>query len=302
MLRQLVHARSIRGLLRINFSGRRTLPDLLGAEQLRHVVFVGSYPRMHVELVQYSVQDDVAVITLDRAPVNALNSALIADIESAIELAEDPAVRAVVITGSPHFAAGADINAFQETFDSGGSERQASGLSEAIIRLSKLEKPTIAAINGFALGGGLELAMGADFRYMAESAKVGQPEILLGIIPGAGGTQRLARLVGQQRCKELCMSGRHVEAHEALAIGIADKVVADNEMLASALSDAAAFARGPTKAYTAVKRAISRGSDFSLSDGLAVEADEFAAVFASDDARIGVAAFLAKQKPEFTGT
>lgn len=255
-----------------------------------------------MELVQYSVQDDVAVITLDRPPVNALNSALIADIDSAIELAEDPAVRAAVITGSPHFAAGADINAFQETFDSGGSERQASGLSEAILRLSNLEKPTIAAVNGFALGGGLELAMGADFRYLAESAKVGQPEILLGIIPGAGGTQRLSRLVGPQRCKELCMSGRHVEADEALAIGLADKVFPDDELLERALGDAAAFAKGPTQAYKAVKRAVSRGFDLSLDDGLAVEAEEFAAVFASGDAKIGVAAFLAKQKPEFTGT
>lgn len=254
-----------------------------------------------MELVEYSVSDDVAVITLNRPPVNALNSVLIADIEAAVGLAEDPSVRAVIITGAPHFAAGADITGFQKTFESGGSERQASGLSEAIARLANLEKPTIAAVNGFALGGGLELAMGADFRYLAESARVGQPEILLGIIPGAGGTQRLARLVGPQKCKELCMTGRHVKADEALAIGIADKVAPDDELADLAMEDALAFAKGPTQAYSAVKRSVSRGFDRSLDEGLAIEAEQFTRAFASQDARIGVAAFLAKEKPGFTG-
>jgi enoyl-CoA hydratase/carnithine racemase len=254
-----------------------------------------------VELVEYSANDGVAVITLNRPPVNALNSVLIADIDTAVGLAEDPSVRAVVITGAPHFAAGADITGFQKTFESGGSERQASGLSEAIARLANLEKPTIAAVNGYALGGGLELAMGADFRYLAESAKVGQPEILLGIIPGAGGTQRLARLVGPQKCKELCMTGRHVKADEALAIGIADKVAPDDELLDLAMEAASAFAKGPTQAYAAVKRSVSRGFDRSLEEGLAIEAEQFARAFASQDAKIGVGAFLAKEKPEFTG-
>lgn len=254
-----------------------------------------------MELVEYSVQEGVAVITLNRPPVNALNSQLIADIDEAVGFAEDSEVRAVVITGAPHFAAGADITGFQKTFDAGGTERQASGLADAIARLANLEKPVIAAINGFALGGGLEIAMGADFRYLAESAKVGQPEILLGIIPGAGGTQRLSRLVGPQRCKELCFTGRHVKADEALAIGIADKVAKDEELLELAMKDAAAFAAGPTQAYAAVKRAVSRGFDRPVEEGLAIEAEQFARAFASQDARIGVAAFLAKEKPEFTG-
>lgn len=255
-----------------------------------------------MELVDYSTKDGVAVITLNRPPVNALNNELISDIEEAVGMAESPDVRAVVITGAPHFAAGADITGFQKTFESGGDERQASGLSEAIARLANLEKPTIAAINGFALGGGLELAMGADFRYMAETAKVGQPEVLLGIIPGAGGTQRLARLIGPQRTKELCMTGRHVKADEALALGIADKVVADDELLDLAMSNASSFARGPTQALAAVKRAVSRGFDQPLEEGLAIEAEQFARAFASNDAKVGVAAFLAKDKPEFSGT
>jgi len=255
-----------------------------------------------MDLVEYSVDGSVGVITLNRPPVNALNPQLIADLESAIELVEDPSIRSVVITGSPHFAAGADITGFQKTFDSGGTERQASGLSEVVLRLEALAKPTIAAIHGFALGGGLELAMGADFRYLAESAKVGQPEILLGIIPGAGGTQRLARLVGPQRCKELCLSGRHVLADEALGIGLADKVVDDDTLLAVAMTDASVFASGPTTAYSAVKRSVGRGFDRTLEEGLAIEAEQFARVFATADARAGVAAFLAKEKPGFTGS
>jgi len=255
-----------------------------------------------MELVDYAFEDGVAVITLNRPPVNALNTELIADIDAAVRMAEAPDVRAVVITGAPHFAAGADITGFQKTFESGGDERQASGLSETIARLANLEKPTIAAINGFALGGGLELAMGADFRYMAETARVGQPEILLGIIPGAGGTQRLARLVGPQRTKELCMTGRHVKADEALVLGIADKVVPDEELLELATRNASAFAQGPTQAYAAVKRAVTRGFDQPLEEGLAIEAEQFAKAFASDDAKVGVAAFLGKEKPEFSGS
>jgi len=239
---------------------------------------------------------------LNRSPVNALNPAIIADLDEAVARAEDPSVRAVVITGAPHFAAGADISGFQKAFDEGTKDRQASGLTEVVGRLENLAKPTIAAVHGFALGGGLELAMGADFRYLAQGAKVGQPEILLGIIPGAGGTQRLARLVGPQHCKELCMSGRHVRAYEALHLGIADKVVPDDDLLEVARADALAFAAGPTQAYAAVKRAVGRGFDRPLEEGLAIEAEQFSKVFASNDARIGVAAFLAKETPAFTGS
>ena len=254
-----------------------------------------------MELVSYDQREAVALITLERPPLNALNNALIADIAEAVGLAASEDVRAVVITGSPHFAAGADITGFQDAFDSGARERQASGLSEAVLALSHLPKPTIAAIHGYALGGGLELALGADFRYLAASAKVGQPEIKLGLLPGAGGTQRLARIVGPQRCKELCMSGRHVDADEALAIGLADRVVADEALLDSALEDAAEFAAGPTIAYGAIKRAVGDGFDLPLEEGLAIEAHEFGRAFASDDARIGVRAFLDKENPDFTG-
>lgn len=254
-----------------------------------------------MSLVDYAVQDGVALITLNRPPVNALNAELIGDIGAAVVSAGEDAVRAVVITGEPHFAAGADITGFQAAFDGEMEERQASGLSAVVAALESLPKPTIAAVRGFALGGGLELSMGADFRYLADDAKVGQPEILLGIIPGAGGTQRLARIVGFQKAKELCMSGRHVGAEEAAALGIADKVFPPDEFLDGALADAARFAMGPTQAYAAVKRAVAGGHDATLAEGLEIEAEEFAGVFGTEDARIGVAAFLAKEKPDFVG-
>jgi enoyl-CoA hydratase/carnithine racemase len=252
-------------------------------------------------LVEYDFTDAVATITLNRPPVNALNAELIADIDEAIGMAEDPGVRAVVITGSPYFSVGADINGFQGAFDGGAEDRQSVGLSAAVSRLAALSKPTIAAIHGIALGGGLELAMGADLRYLDEDARVGQPEILLGLIPGAGGTQRLSRIVGLQRAKEMCLSGRHVAAEEALTIGLADQVVPAEGLLEAATATARDFATGPTAAYAAVKRAVGAGFDATLEEGLAIETEEFAGVFATDDARAGVGAFLAKEEPEFEG-
>jgi len=228
-----------------------------------------------VGLVEYTVSDAVARITLNRPPVNALNAELITDIGAALGQAAAPDVRAVVITGSPHFAAGADITEFQAAFESDGKADLASDLGSVVKQLEDLEKQTIAAVNGFALGGGFELAMGADFRYLADDARVGQPEILLGIIPGAGGTQR--------------------------TLGLADKVVASDELGEAAMADALRFAAGPTAAYAAVKRAIAGGLGVSLEQGLEIETAEFAGVFETGDARRGIAAFLSKGAPDFTG-
>ncbi len=254
-----------------------------------------------MELVDYSVEGSVARITLNRPPVNALNADLIGDIDEALGLAEDEAVRAVVIHGGKHFAAGADITRFVDAFDSAGNEPMASGLSDVVRRLEKLEKPTIAAVTGYALGGGLELAMGADFRYLADDAKVGQPEILLGIIPGAGGTQRLQRLIGFQAAKRLNMSGRHVPADEALALGIADKVVAADELFATAMADAAEWASGPTKAYGAVKRAMTNGHGQPIDAAMEIEEEAFNWVFGTADAKTGILAFVNKEQAEFSG-
>ncbi len=255
-----------------------------------------------MELVDYNVQGSVARITLNRPPVNALNADLIADIDTAISMASDDTIRAVVIHGSKHFAAGADIKRFVDAFESEGSEPMASNLGDVVRRLEQLEKPTIAAISGYALGGGLELAMGADFRYMAEDAKVGQPEILLGIIPGAGGTQRLQRLIGYQAALHLNMSGRHVPADEALALGIADKVLATDELVTTAMTDAAEWANGPTKGYAAVKRAMGGGYGKPIDAALAEERDAFNWVFRTDDAKTGILAFVNKEQAEFGGS
>ena len=179
-------------------------------------------------LVEFDVTDAVATITLNRPPGNALNAELIAAIDAAIGDAEDDAVRAVLITGHPHFAFGADITGFQAAFDTGAQDRQSAGLAAVVARLEALPKPTIAAVHGVALGGGLELAMGADLRFFSDDARVGQPEILLGLIPGAGGTQRLPRIVGYQRAKEMCLSGRHVRAELVNVIVAADAGPATN--------------------------------------------------------------------------
>ncbi len=255
-----------------------------------------------MDLVEYAVEGAVARITLNRPPVNALNGELISDIDEAIGMAADDAVRAVVITGNKHFAAGADIKRFVDSFEGEGSEPQASGLAAVVRRLEQLEKPTIAAIPGYALGGGLELAMGADFRYLADDAKVGQPEIMLGIIPGAGGTQRLQRLIGYQAAKHLNMSGRHVPADEALALGIADKVVPAGHLVETAMADAAEWATGPTKGYAAVKRAMGEGFGQPIDAAMEVERTAFNWVFGTNDAKTGILAFVNKEKPDFSGT
>jgi enoyl-CoA hydratase/carnithine racemase len=254
-----------------------------------------------MEHVQVTVEGAVALVRLDRPPVNALSEAVATELKEAFETCARPEIRAVVVTGQPHFAAGADIKGFQAAFEAGAQERTAWTLQEAIAVLENLEKPTIAAVHGYALGGGLELAMGADFRYLAVDAQVGQPEILLGLIPGAGGTQRLPRLVGYQRAKEMVLSGRQVGAGEALAIGLADKVAPSGETLELAMADAAEWATKATRAVAAAKKTMNRGFGLPVGDGLLVERDGFQAAFGSEDAREGVAAFIEKRPPDFKG-
>ncbi|MGH9014715.1 MAG: enoyl-CoA hydratase/isomerase family protein [Acidimicrobiia bacterium] len=245
----------------------------------------------------------VTMVRIDRPPLNALSRALLGEVEvAARELAQDPAVKAVVVAGGAKaFAAGADIGEFGDqraARDIGAAFRGASDAVAAIPR------PVIAAVNGVALGGGLELAMACDLRIAADSARLGQPEILLGIIPGAGATQRLPRLVGPARAKEIIWSGRQVRADEALAIGLVDRVVPAGELVDAALEWAATFAAGAVVAMGLAKRAIDGGLDRALAAGLDLEADAFIDVFGTDDARIGVQSFLehGPGKAEFTGT
>lgn len=253
-------------------------------------------------LVHFEADGAVGLITLDRPPVNALSAELIDDLTEAIDAAADPGIRAVVVTGAPHFAAGADIAAFKEAMDSGGSASEVGvHLAAACNRLEALEKPVIAAVRGFALGGGLEIAMACDFRLLADSARVGQPEIKLGIIPGAGGTQRLPRLVGMARARDMVMSGRMVDAEEAVVIGLADRVIPEDALDGEALEAAHTWSRGPTRALALVKRVMTEGFGLPLQDALTLEAQAFADVFATGDARRGVDAFLEKGDPTFTG-
>lgn len=255
-----------------------------------------------MSLVHIERHGAVAVITLNRPPVNALSAELVDEIDQAVTAAEDGAVRAVIITGSPHFAAGADITGFQAAFDAGTPDALATRLGDVVRHLETLPKPVIAAVRGYALGGGLELAMGADFIYLAEDAHVGQPEIKLGLIPGAGGTQRLTRICGWALAKELVYSGRFVSADEALHVGIASKVVATDELLSVAMADAADWAQGPTVAIGAAKHAMNEGWGRAIDDALRIEQEGFAKCFTTDDAREGVGAFLEKREPSFSGS
>lgn len=256
-----------------------------------------------MSIVEYSVEGAVAVVRLNRPPVNALSSQVGAELNKAFGRAEDPAVRAVVLTGQPHFAAGADIKGFQAAHDSGViTDDPASELVDAIWRLEALAKPTIAAIFGYALGGGLELSMGCDFRYLADDAQVGQPEVKLGIMPGAGGTQRLARIVGFQKAKEIVFSGRFVSADEALDLGLADKVFPSDELLDRTMEDAQRWATGPTVALGTSKRALIGGLGLPLREAMEVERRAFLDCFWSDDAKEGVEAFIEKRQATFEGS
>lgn len=254
-----------------------------------------------MEHLELTVDGGVALVRLDRPPVNALSETLAIELKEAFTMCQDPVIRAVVVTGQPHFAAGADIKGFKETLDSGGKEMTATTLLDAIWVLDNLAKPTIAAVHGYALGGGCELSLGCDFRYMATDAKVGQPEILLGIIPGAGGTQRLQRVVGFQKAKELVYSGRHIGAEEASAIGYADKVLPADQVLEAALTDAAEWATKATAGIAAAKRALAVGRGLPIDQALQIEAEEFQRSFATSDAVEGVTAFVEKREPEFKG-
>lgn len=255
-----------------------------------------------MSLVRFEQSDAVATVTLDRPPVNALSSDLLHDLAVAIEACRGESVRAVVVTGSPHFAAGADITEFRAALDAGGSGATlGSELSSLLTDLAALPKPVIAAVRGFALGGGLELALACDLRMFGEGARVGQPEIKLGVIPGAGGTQRLTRLVGVGRTKDLVLTGRMVDAAEAKAIGLADRVVPDDDLDRAAAEWAAELASGATAAMGIAKRVIDHGLAMSLPDALRLEADGFAEAFQTRDADEGVDAFLEKRPPRFEG-
>jgi enoyl-CoA hydratase/carnithine racemase len=254
------------------------------------------------EFVRLEVAEGIGTIRLERPPMNALNAAVQEELRAAAHAATaDDAVRAVVVYGGEKvFAAGADI---KEMAKMGYAEMaaRAGALSSAFDAIARIPKPVVAAVTGYALGGGCELALTCDWRVVAEDAKLGQPEITLGIIPGAGGTQRLSRLVGPARAKDLVMTGRFVGAEEALRIGLADRVVPAAEVYEAALALVRPFVKGPAMALRAAKLAIDGGLDLDLNSGLAWESQLFAALFATEDKVEGMAAFVDKRKPDFSG-
>lgn len=253
------------------------------------------------EFVRIERDGAVATIRLDRPPANALARPASLELSEAAEtVAADRGIRVAVVWGGERiFAAGADIKAM---VDFGPEEiaPDVGALERACRDLEAIPKPVIAAINGFALGGGCEVALACDLRIAAEDAKLGLPEIGLGIMPGAGGTQRLPRLIGLSRARELVLTGRHVGAEEALAIGLVDRVVPAADVLPAAMAEARRYAAGPTLAYAAAKRALAAaGGD--LAHGLEVEREAFVPLFATADQEEGMRAFLEKREPRFEG-
>jgi enoyl-CoA hydratase/carnithine racemase len=256
------------------------------------------------EFVTLEIADGIGTIRLNRPPVNALNDQLTGELaEAATQAASSGEVGAVIIYGGEKcFAGGADITEMAEANYAAMTVR-AGQLHTAMSLIAGLPKPVVAAITGYALGGGLELALAADFRVAGESARFGQPEILLGIIPGAGGTQRLPRLVGPAKAKDLIFSGRMVKAAEAHAIGLADLVVPDDGVYEAARGLVQRYAAGPALALRAAKQAIDHGLDVDLATGLEIERVQFAALFSTEDQKAGMKSFLENGpgKATFTG-
>jgi enoyl-CoA hydratase len=260
---------------------------------------------MNYENLLVERKEQVGMITFNRPHVlNALSAATVMELDAAIdELASAPDVGAIVLTGAGEkaFVAGADISEFNSLPSSREAAEYAQRGQAVLDKIESLPKPVIAAVNGFALGGGCELAMACDVRLAADSARLGQPEINLGIIPGYGGTQRLARLVGRGQAKLLCMTGDVIDATQAQRIGLVDRVVPAADLLAEAQALARKLAGKAPLALALIKEAINLGLEGSLASGLAYEATQFGRVFDTEDRIEGVTAFLEKRKPAWKG-
>ncbi|WP_026426139.1 enoyl-CoA hydratase/isomerase family protein [Actinokineospora inagensis] len=256
------------------------------------------------EFVTLEVEDGIGTIRLNRPPMNAINRQLQAELrEVALQAGAREDVRSVIVYGGEKvFAAGADVKEFARMSYADIAD-YGPELSASVTAVARLPKPTVAAITGYALGGGYELALACDRRIAGDNAKVGQPEVLLGLIPGAGGTQRLARLIGPSRAKDIVYTGRFVEAAEALAIGMVDEVVAPDDVYAAARRWAGQFTRGASRALAAAKTAIDTGLDGDLTSGLTLETGLFAALFATEDHTTGLRSFIENGpgKAEFNG-
>ena len=245
------------------------------------------------EFVRLEVADGVATIRLDRPKMNAISLAVQAELRAAAaEATERDDVKAVVVWGGERvFAAGNDVKEMAD-LSYADMVKHSGPMQGAVTAIARIPKPVVAAINGYALGGGCELALAADVRFAADNAVLGQPEVLLGIIPGAGGTQRLSRLVGPSRAKDLIFTGRFVKADEALAIGLVDRVVPAAEVYDAAVAWAAQFSGAATLAIRAAKECVDRGLEVDLETGLEIERQQFASLFATEDRSSGMDSFV----------
>jgi enoyl-CoA hydratase/carnithine racemase len=256
------------------------------------------------DVVSFEVEGGIGTIRLDRPPMNALNFEVQDGLAAAaLEATTRKDVSAVVIFGGEKvFAAGADVKEMQPMSYTDMVDRSVA-LQAAFSAIARIPKPTVAAITGYALGAGCELILACDFRVAADNAKLAQPEVLLGLIPGAGGTQRLARLIGPARAKDMIFTGRFVPANEALAMGLVDEVVPPEEVYAAARRRVECYVGGPAYAIRAAKEAIDRGLEVDLETGLEIERMQFVGIFATRDRDIGMSHFVehAQGKAQFEG-
>ena len=260
---------------------------------------------MQFEDILVDIEEPIGVITLNRpAVLNALRSGLLDELGAALaEIERDPRVRAVVLTGAGEkaFAAGADIGELNALATAGSGTEQARRGQALTRQIERMRKPVVVAINGFALGGGCELAMAGDILIASENAKFGQPEVNLGLIPGYGGSQRTTRLIGKGMAAYLCLTGEIIDAKEALRIGLVQRVVPAAELMNEAKRVASVIASKAPLAIAACKRAINNGAHLSIDDGLELEALEFGSLVNTEDIKEGTGAFLEKRKPVWKG-
>jgi len=260
---------------------------------------------MSYENIIFEIREGVGILTFNRPKaLNALNPATLNEVADVIDrAARDETIRVLVLTGAGEkaFVAGADINEFK-SMNPLSARLFAEKGHGIFFEIERLSKPVIACVNGFALGGGCEIAMSCDFIYASDKARFGQPEVNLGLIPGFGGTQRLSRLVGRAKAKELCMTGEIIDAQQAKDLGLVAKVFPAEQLLDETMKVARALSSKSPSVLRSLKKIIDSGADIDLRNGCVLEAEAFGVCFGSEDMREGVSAFLEKRKPEFKGT